>query len=43
MSYRSFFFLGLKKGYKNLVKLSKYAEILGIKDEVMNYMEAFYE
>lgn len=33
----------LKRKDKNLVKLSKYAEILGIKDEVMNYMEAFYE
>jgi predicted transcriptional regulator of viral defense system len=33
----------LKRKDKNLVKLSKYAEKLGIKDEVMNYMEAFYE
>lgn len=28
---------------KNLVKLSNYADKMGIKDEVMNYMETFYE
>jgi len=33
----------LKRKDKNLVKLSKYAEALGIKDEVTNYMEIFYE
>lgn len=33
----------LKRKDKNLVKLSKYAEKLGIKGEVMNYMEIFYE
>lgn len=33
----------LKRKDKNLTKLSKYAEVMGIKDEVMSYMEAFYE
>lgn len=33
----------LKRKDKNLTKLSKYAEIMGIKNEVMSYMEAFYE
>ena len=33
----------LKRKDKNLNKLSIYAEKLGIKDEVMNYLEAFYE
>ena len=33
----------LKRKDKDLVKLSKYAEKMGIKDEVMNYMEIFYE
>lgn len=33
----------LKSKDKDLVKLSKYAEILGIKEEVMNYLEMFYE
>jgi len=33
----------LKRKDKDLTKLSIYAEKLGIKDEVMNYMEIFYE
>ena len=33
----------LKKKDKDLVKLSNYAKELGIKDEVMNYIEVFYE
>ncbi len=33
----------LKRKDKNLTKLSKYAEVMGIKNEVMSYMEAFYE
>lgn len=33
----------LKRKDKDLIKLSKYAETLGIKDEVMNYIEVFYE
>ncbi len=33
----------LKRKDKDLVKLSKYAEKLGIKKEVMQYMEVFYE
>ena len=33
----------LKRKDKNLTKLSIYAEKLGIKEEVMNYMEIFYE
>ena len=33
----------LKRKDKNLSKLSEYAERLGIKGEVMNYMELFYE
>lgn len=33
----------LKRKDKNLNKLSEYAERLGIKEEVMNYMELFYE
>ena len=33
----------LKRKDKNLNKLSEYAERLGIKEEVMNYMEVFYE
>ena len=33
----------LKRKDKNLSKLSEYAERLGIKEEVMNYMELFYE
>lgn len=33
----------LKRKDKNLNKLSIYAEKLGIKDEVMNYLEVFYE
>lgn len=33
----------LKRKDKNLIKLSKYAEIMGIKREVMDFMEAFYE
>ena len=28
---------------KDLVKLSKYAEKLGVKKEVMDYVEVFYE
>lgn len=33
----------LKRNDRNLIRLSKYAEKLGIKDEVMNYIEVFYE
>ena len=33
----------LKRKDKNLNKLSEYAEKLGIKEEVMNYIEVFYE
>ena len=33
----------LKRKDKDLVKLSKYAEKIGIKEEVMNYVEVFYE
>lgn len=33
----------LKRKDKELVKLSKYAEKMRVKDEVMNYMEVFYE
>lgn len=33
----------LKRKDKDLTKLSIYAEKLGIKDEVMNYLEVFYE
>ena len=33
----------VKRKDKDLVKLSYYAEKLGIKDEVMNYIEVFYE
>lgn len=33
----------LKRKDKDLVKLSNYANKMGIKEEVMNYMEAFYE
>ena len=33
----------IKRKDKDLVKLSKYAEKMGIKKEVMNYMEIFYE
>ena len=33
----------IKRKDKDLVKLSKYAEKMGIKEEVMNYMEIFYE
>ena len=33
----------LKRKDKDLVKLSNYAKELGIKDEVMNYIEVFYE
>lgn len=33
----------LKRKDKDLVKLSKYAEEMGIKDKVMNYIEVFYE
>ena len=33
----------LKRKDKDLIKLSNYAEKLGIKDEVMNYVEVFYE
>ena len=28
---------------KDIVKLSQYAEKMGIKEEVMNYVEVFYE
>lgn len=33
----------VKRKEKDFVKLSKYAEAMGIKDEVMNYVEMFYE
>ncbi|MBR6949605.1 MAG: type IV toxin-antitoxin system AbiEi family antitoxin domain-containing protein [Bacilli bacterium] len=33
----------IKRKDKNLVKLSQYAEQMGIKEEVMNYVEVFYE
>ena len=33
----------IKRKNKNLVKLSQYAEKMGIKEEVMNYVEVFYE
>ncbi|MGM9882070.1 MAG: abortive phage infection protein [Bacilli bacterium] len=33
----------LKSKSKDLVKLSNYAKEMGIKDEVMNYIEVFYE
>ena len=33
----------VKRKDKDLVKLSKYAEKLGIRKEVMNYVEVFYE
>ena len=33
----------VKRKNKNLVKLSKYAEKLGVKKEVMNFIEVFYE
>ena len=33
----------LKRKDKDLVKLSNYASKMGIKEEVMNYIEAFYE
>jgi predicted transcriptional regulator of viral defense system len=33
----------LKRKDKDLVKLSKYADKMGIKEEVINYMEVFFE
>ena len=33
----------IKRKDKDLVKLSKYAKEMGIKEEVMNYIEVFYE
>jgi len=33
----------VKRKDKDLVKLSKYAEKMGIKEDVMNYVEVFYE
>ena len=33
----------IKRKDKDLVKLSNYAKEMGIKDEVMNYIEVFYE
>ena len=33
----------IKRKDKNINKLSEYAEKLGIKEEVMNYIEIFYE
>lgn len=33
----------LKRKDKDLVKLSNYAKEMGIKDEIMNYIEVFYE
>ena len=33
----------IKRKDKDLIKLSKYADEMGIKGEVMNYMEIFYE
>ena len=33
----------IKRKDKDLIKLSKYADKMGVKDEVMNFMEIFYE
>ena len=33
----------IKRKDKDLVKLSSYANKMGIKEEVMNYIEVFYE
>ena len=33
----------LKRKDKNLIKLSNYADKMGIKDNVMKYLEVFYE
>ena len=33
----------IKRKDKNIIKLSKYADKMGIKDEVMNFVELFYE
>lgn len=33
----------IKRKDKDLVKLSRYADKMGIKEEVMNYIEVFYE
>jgi len=33
----------IKRKDKDLIKLSKYADEMGVKDEVMNFMEIFYE
>ena len=33
----------IKRKDKDLVKLSKYADKMGIKNEVMDFMELFYE
>lgn len=33
----------VKRKYKDLIKLSNYADKMGIKDKVMNYIEVFYE
>ena len=33
----------IKRKDKNINKLSEYAEKLGVKEEVMNYIEIFYE
>ena len=33
----------IKKKDKDLIKLSKYADKMGIKNEVMNFVELFYE
>ena len=33
----------IKSKDKDLIKLSKYADMMGIKEEVMNYVELFYE
>ena len=33
----------IKRKDKDLIKLSKYAEKMGIKNEVMNFVEVFYE
>ena len=33
----------LKRKDKDIIKLSNYAEKMGIKDDVMNYLEVFYE
>ena len=33
----------IKRKDKDLVKLSNYAKKMGIKEEVMNYIEVFYE